>query len=180
MKYIFTLLLTACATNIPKPTGEHEQYVVKGLTSQAQEQKLWCAAAVTRMMLSKHGLTPKQCELASKYHGEDCCNKLSVKCTKEVAVEDILPHYGIEPVVSGPSFDLAWENVKRGHPVAIYHYQGAGTSYSTGHSVVAYWAYIANGKKYLVVYDPITDSKKFWDKSYETGNLAWYRMIWMK
>ena len=49
----------------------------------------------------------------------------------------------------------------------------------SAHTVVAYWAYVNKGKKYIVVYDPLSDSKKNWNDTYVTGNLAWYRLVWI-
>jgi len=35
-------------------------------------------------------------------------------------------------------------------------------------------------EKTITNINPWIDSKKVWNKTYEKGNLAWYRMIWIK
>lgn len=182
-KLTLLILIAGCSTTLPQPKSANDGWVIKGLVSQKQEKQLWCAAAVSRMMLSHYGETPNQCELAGKYHGENCCASDSVKCSKEVLAEDILSQYGLPVDVDHrPTFDKVFSLIQAGKPVAIYHYVGQGTQYASGHSVVAYWAYIADGKKLIRVYDPITDSTKTWDESYSVphSNLAWYRAVWVK
>lgn len=172
--------MIGCATNFPMPVSTDEQYIVGGLTGEKQEKPLWCAAAASRMLMSQYGKTPAQCEIAGMYHGENCCKSSSVKCSKEVDVTSILREYGFDAREAQPSFDTAWNLVKGGRAVAIYHYFMQGTPSASGHTVIAYWAYVSGGKKYLIVYDPYIGDKRIWDDSYVVGNLAWYKLVWVE
>lgn len=185
MGFILTLLLSTTAfamgSKIPKPQPSDKQYVVKGLTASKQEETLWCAASAGQMLLSQFGKAPEQCEIASRFHGTECCARSSIKCIQAMNVEGIARLYGKSARSdSSPTFNEAFNLIRQGIPVSIYHYQDAGSTGTSGHTVVAYWAYISGGKKYIVVYDPWTGTKKFWDESYTTGNLAWFRLVWMR
>lgn len=174
-KYLlFFLSLSAFASGSKQPVPRDTTYQIQGLTDQKQEKQLWCAAAATRMMLSQVGSPPRQCTIVGRVIGEDCCNRLSVKCTKEIEVERGLRAMGYNyGYTRSPTFQKVVNLIKSGKPVAIYHEQG---SSDVGHAVVAYWAY--NNDKNIAVYDPLSDSVKFWDASYVTGLLRWYRLVW--
>lgn len=176
---LFCSAAFAMGSKIPNPEPSDEQYVIKGLSAKKQETKYWCTISSAQMMLSQFKKYPSQCELASAYHRQDCCNKMSVACSREATIEGALPAFGYRALTSSPSFDKVWNLIKQGRTVAIYHYNRQGSEDYTGHSVVAYWAYKNNGKKYIVVYDPLSDSKKYWNDTYVTGNLAWYRLVWI-
>lgn len=189
MKLLLLLISSISFANggkLPWPAPQDEQYVVRDLTAKKQEQKQWCAASAGQMLLSQFRIAPEQCEIASKFHKRNCCAQRYGYCLEPMHVEGISRLYGKTPMVDHrPSIEKVFNLIKAGTPVSIYHHQklpgdrdNPGTD--SPHTVVAYWAFVKNGKKHIIVYDPFTGTKKVWDKSYEKGNLAFYRLVWMK
>lgn len=168
----------------PKPTDE--QYVVPNLSAKKQERKEWCAASAGQMLLTHFKINVEQCEIASRFHRQSCCNNRSVLCSKPMHIEGIARLFNKMPMVDhNPTLDKVWNLVKSGTPVSIYHHQYGTPDENriptdSPHVVVAYWVFKSGGKKYVIVYDPFTGTKKTWDSSYVRGNLAWYRLVWMK
>lgn len=170
MKYSFLLflLLASCSTPLPKPTGQVTW--APGITEQKQERTEWCWAAASRMLLSqKTKDLPKQCEMASKTFGVNCCKENSIKCNQPYYVQDYLK-VGYQL----PSFDKAVSYIKQGKAVAISRANGDN---NTAHYLIAYGTYVENGKTYIISYDPYTGKQAYMDSSYVLGNLKWYHMI---
>jgi len=174
MKHIILLLTLAACSTIPAPKATDSQWIVPGLTEQKQETDQWCAIAAARMLTKS---TIRQCEVASKTFGDDCCTKLTVKCVQPNHIEMVLRAMGEKPVVHAVTFDAVFKLIQAGKPVGIAHYNRQGAAGATAHAVVAFWAYESAGKKYIRVYDPWTGTVKNWDASYVTGNLAWTRVV---
>jgi Papain-like cysteine protease AvrRpt2 len=178
-KYLSLLVLLMAMGQRP-PTGPgagEQEWRTGNLVSQRQPNNVWCAVASARMLMSKQrSQLPSQCAMVSRVVGEDCCKRQSLKCNKEQRAEAVFSAYGLPHTADYvPSFNKVVASIKRGNPVAIYHYQG-----EAGHSVVAYWAFVNKGKTYIGVYDPWTDNTKVWDASYVTGGLRWYGIISLK
>lgn len=207
MKYLFLLLLLGCAEQrlpefktkvqestflyeaddsietmwgkrLPFPKPSDEQWVVKGLVAEKQKTKLWCGAASLRILLSAKGRILEQCRIASAYHKSDCCDwKGSGVCNREVSVELAAGRLGYQAVVdNSPSFAEVFSLIQKGKAVAIYHYQGG----DTGHSIVAYWAYVSGGVKYILTYDPYYGRRVVMDASWVDGQTKWYRVVYLK
>lgn len=173
MKWLI-LILASCATVAP-PKDSDPQWVVSGLTGHKQETNTWCALASAQMLLEKHGVKTKQCEIASKLTGLSCCDKSLIACEKKTStVEEIAALYGLKTSLLKVDINVVVEKIKQGIPVAIYHIQRT-TEFP--HSVVAYGAYESDGKPHVVVYDPLTGANRHFDERYVTGNFAWYRIV---
>lgn len=178
-KLLALILLAACSTPMPKPEATDKQWRTGDLVAEAQPNQTWCAIASSRMLMSsKVKNLPSQCEIASKLQGESCCDRSSLKCERAVFTYDVLTAYGYKVSRDqSPSFSEVVESIKVGVPVAIHHYWRQGTADAAAHAVVAYWAFEKNGKTYLGIYDPLTDSTKIWDDSYVVGNMAWIETV---
>lgn len=167
-------VLSGCAAKMPTPNATDTQYSVPNLVGQKQEQNLWCSAAAARMMMSfKTKTLPSQCETVSRVTGKTCTNQA-------ILTETALQKYGYEVNVRAPNYQYVVYSVKLGKPVTIYHYNRQGTMDGSAHAVVAYGTFNKDGKDYIIVYDPWTDSSKTWDSSYVTGFLAWDSMVEFK
>lgn len=168
------------AKKVPPPEASDPRWYVPGLKTAKQETKTWCWAAVTQAILSIKTQAPhSQCEISSKYHNEDCCQKHhSVQCEGRGEVTAALQAYGVNAIRKSPNFDEVIAAVKNGNVVAIPHKLDiAGTG--NAHVVLAYGAYKkGDGEHYLIVWDPLVDGIHFWSRDYVVGNLAWYNVIY--
>jgi hypothetical protein len=161
---------------VPPPAQGDPIWFVEGLTAQKQEKKFWCVAASGRMLMSKtmSGNLPRQCEIAARVHGEDCCRKNSIRCEQALDPVKTANAFGFKTYRREPNFEETVSLVRAGKPVMINHFNAQGTADYSGHAVVAYGAYRKNNRNYVIIYDPYTNSKKYWSSDYLVGNLKWY------
>jgi hypothetical protein len=171
----------AMGSKVPRPAPSDPQWVVPGLIGEKQQKELWCVAASTRMLMSAElKAPPAQCEIASRVHGQNCCEKSTLKCAQALDVDQALRGFGFDSISHTPDFRFVVESVRRGIPVLIAHYNRAGSADGSGHAVVAYGTYKKGSEDYIVVYDPYVDANRYWSKAYVTGNMAWYATYTLK
>lgn len=148
----------------------------------AQERTMWCWAACAQMVLAQMGVSPipKQCEVAAKGFGEDCCAAPD-PCNRPYPMHQIETLYQMLGVSSrgihGPIQESAlMEEVFQGRPVQIgYMYQNQ----VVGHVVVVIGEQTRrrNGQKYLRLADPREKNGKqtvlFADVQTDSGKGRW-------
>ncbi len=187
-------ILDKLFSRIPKPSPSDPQVVINGLSPQKQEQKMWCWAAIARMMMSsKTSHLPSQCEIVSQTRGEDCCHHQSAKCLEPFYPERALEKFGFNYKTELPKSypekhwaqrvdNKGWygsviDHVRNGTPVGIIRLNNVDSQAISSHMVLAYGTYNKDGKDYLVIFDPFEGITKFWDETYVTGFLAWVNTL---
>jgi hypothetical protein len=185
-------------SRVPKPRPTDPKIIIPNLIAEKQQTKMWCWAASSRMLLSSVSQNiPTQCEMASILVKEDCCaNPGAIKCVKPQYISAALDKLGYEVKVTfaktNPNehwskrtdykgwYQSVVDSIKKGSPVIISRYNGAGTANISAHAVVAYGTYNRDGIDYLLIFDPWEGITKFWDSSYVTGYMAWIETTTLK
>lgn len=183
-KLLGILLLSACASQAPKPKDSDPQWDVgKSITFEKQSKEQWCGAETARILLQHKGKKVTQTQIISAMTGLDCASSSSIKCAQPIFPQDAIKKFGYTPVVdTTPSIDEVMNFIKAGKPVGIAHIWASGDASPArgAHVVTAVAAYQTNGKYYIQVWDSITNGFKIFDDSYVKGNLAWQFTVSVK